>query len=189
MKHRIIMRAAAVFFIGGQAIAQAVNVEEIYVVRSVREARITPTEFCAKARTGMEHATLEDQFTFRSVATSISDGRLVDANVKTIGSIHDCFGPTTNPAIFDFYGDIVVGRTAFKGFGKCQLAKSDFPEQGLRVFQCFLDLADLPTEYIGGLLTTNSISSLKAFGTETEPPGYTQASIATIRLWKKRDAR
>jgi hypothetical protein len=23
---------------------------------------------------------------------------------------------------------------------------------------------------------------------ETDPPGYTQASIATIRLWRKRDA-
>jgi len=165
------------------------EVEEIYIARSVRESRMEPTEFCAKARTGVDHATVEDWFTFRSVATAASDGRVLDANVKTIGSIHDCFGPTANPAIFDFYGDILLGSTAFKGFGKCQSAKSDFPERGLRVFQCFLDLAGLPGEYVGGLLTTNTISSLKALGTETEPGGYTQASIATIRLWKKRDER
>jgi len=30
--------------------------------------------------------------------------------------------------------------------------------------------------------------SLKGQGTETDPPGYTQNSIATIRLWRKRDA-
>jgi hypothetical protein len=30
--------------------------------------------------------------------------------------------------------------------------------------------------------------SRKSQGIETDPPGYTQASIATIRLWRKRDA-
>ncbi len=27
---------------------------------------------------------------------------------------------------------------------------------------------------------------MKDVGLETDPPGYTQASIATIRVWKKR---
>jgi len=35
-------------------------------------------------------------------------------------------------------------------------------------------------------VTTNTVvNTLKILGTETEPPGYTQNSIATIRLWKK----
>jgi hypothetical protein len=167
----------------------ATDAEEIYIARSVRESRMPLTEFCAKARTGVGNATIEDQFTFRSVATDTSNGRLLDTNVKTIGSIHTCFGPTANPAIFDFYGDILLGRTAFKGFGECVLAKSNFPERGLSVYRCSLDLAGLPGAYTGGLLTTNTISSPKILGTETEPSGYTQASIATIRLWKKRDGR
>jgi len=39
---------------------------------------------------------------------------------------------------------------------------------------------------IGGLLTTNTITSSAAFGGDTDPPGYTQASIATLRLWKSK---
>jgi hypothetical protein len=30
------------------------------------------------------------------------------------------------------------------------------------------------------------VTSKAGFGGETDPPGYTQASIATIRLWKAR---
>jgi hypothetical protein len=168
--------------------SQSTQVEEIYSARSVRESRVAPTEFCAQAKTGFNSAS-EDQFTFRSTATRAYDGRMLDTNVKTIGSIHACFGQTTNPAIINFYGDIRLGRTAFKGIGECRRMKSDFPERGLNVFNCFLDLSGLPGQYVGGLLTTNSITSLKSLGTETDPRGYTQSSIATIRLWKKRAER
>jgi hypothetical protein len=164
--------------------------EEIYVVRSVREARMAPTEFCAKARTGIDNPIFEDQLTFRSVATRTSDGRVIDTNVKTIGSIHFCQGRTANPAVLQNYGDFFLEGIAFKAFGECHRAKSDFPERGLSPFWCVFDLSGLPGEYIGGQLTTNTMSSsLKVLGTETEPPGYTQSSIATIRLWKKRDER
>jgi hypothetical protein len=78
--------------------AFATETEEIYIARSVRESRMTPTEFCAKARTGVDDPTIEDQYTLRSVATRTSDGRVVDTNVKTIGSIHACFGRTAIPA-------------------------------------------------------------------------------------------
>jgi hypothetical protein len=164
----------------------AAAVEEIYVARSVRESRATPTEFCSKARSGVTDSTVEDQYTFRSIAIRTSDGRVFDANVNTIGSVRACFGRTSNPAVFEFYGDILLGRTAMKGFGECQLAKSDFPEQGLSVFRCFLELSNLPSDYIGGQLTTNSMTSRKPLGTDTDPIGFTQSSIATIRLWRKR---
>jgi len=65
---------------------------------------MAPTEFCAKARTGMDDPIFENQFTLRSVATGTSDGRVLDTNVKTIGSVHSCDGRTANPAIFLFYG-------------------------------------------------------------------------------------
>ena len=166
----------------------AAEVEEIYVARSVREARMPPTEFCTKARSGVDHATAEDQLTLRSLTTGISDGRVLDTNAKTVGSIRSCVGRTANPAISQFYGDFFLGRIAFKAFGDCRVSKSDFPERGLTIVSCTFDLSSLPGEYVGGQVTTNTIvNPLKILGTETEPPGYTQNSIATIRLWKKRD--
>jgi hypothetical protein len=165
---------------------RAGEVEEIYIARSVRESRATPTEFCATASTRVVDPTFEDQYTFRSIAIRTSDGRVVDTNVKTIGSIHACFGRTANPAISQFFADIVFDRIAFKGLGECPSGKPDFPEKGVRAARCFLDFYGLPNEYVGGQLTTSTMVSLKVLGTESDPPGYTQPSIATIRLWKKR---
>ena len=62
-------------------------------------------------------------------------------------------------------------------------------EKGLTANNCFLDLSRIPRPYLGGLLTTNSMVSLNTLGLETEPRGYTQSSIATIRLWKERSER
>lgn len=165
---------------------QPAQVEEIYIARSVRESRVVPTEYCAEARTGFK-STLEDQYTFHSTTTRASDGRVIDTNVKTIGSGHACFGPTAdNPARINFYMELLLGKTALKGIGECLRGKSDFPERGLTIFRCFLDLSDPLEHYLGGQLTTNTTNSLRLLGAESDPPGYAQSSIATIRLWKKR---
>jgi hypothetical protein len=164
------------------------SMEEIYIARSVRESITAPTQFCSQPRIGFA-ATNEEQFTFRSTATHASDGRVLDANVQTIGSIHVCFGQTSDPAVTNFYGEGRLGSVPFKGIGECHVVKLNFPEEGLSPLRCFLDLSGLPPEYVGGELTTNTILSRKLLGTETEPAGYTQASIATIRLWKKRQER
>jgi hypothetical protein len=82
-----------------------------------------------------------------------------------------------------------LGPIAFAGLGDCRLKKPDFPERGLTGGLCFLDLSGLPPRYVGGLLTTNSMNSLKTVGAESDPPGYAQPSIATIRLWKKKVER
>jgi hypothetical protein len=108
--YRVLICAVVAFFVGSQAEAQTAkadgtSVEEIYIARSVREARLPPTEFCTKAKTGVDHAGAEDQFTFRSVALG-SDGRVINANVETIGSAHTCVGPTAIPetsAILNFW--------------------------------------------------------------------------------------
>jgi len=161
------------------------QVEEIYIARSVPESAVQPTDFCARERIGFGGARAEGQFTFRSTTTQVSDGRMIDMNVKAIGSIHVCFGPIQNGDIYDWYAEGALGSTAFKGNGECRRRKADFPEPGLRALNCFLDLSGLPSAYVGGLLTTNSMTSPKP-GLETDPPGYTQTSIATIRLWRKR---
>jgi hypothetical protein len=171
--------------------AQPPQVEEIYIARSVRESRVAPTEYCAQAKTGFNSDSFEDQYTFRSTATRASDGRMVDTNIKTIGSGHGCFGRTADPAILNFYLDLHLGNTALRGIGDCRQAKADFPERGLIAWHRFLNLnlSDSLGRYVGGQLTTNTITSLKGVGLETDPLGYTQQSIATIRLWKKRSER
>ncbi len=189
--------------------AQRNQVEEIYIVRSVRESRVEPTEFCIQARTGFK-STIEDQYTFRSIAVRTDDARITNENVKTIGSGHGCFGPiaeTTpapasqsgtssspesplkNSANVNFYLELTLGKTTLKGIGECRQTKSDFPERGLTVYRCFLDLSDPLGRYIGGQLTTNTMNSVKLLGVDSEPTGYAQPSIATIRLWKKRTGR
>jgi hypothetical protein len=191
--------AAVVFGAGGalmrwQASAQSTQearpeqhqVEEIYIGRSVREAHATtPTAYCDQTRLSFT-ATIEDRFTFRSTATRASDGRVMDTDVQTIGDLHACFGPTADPAVSNFYAEGTLGSIAFTGIGECRVVKSNFPEPGLFPLRCFLDLSHLPVGYVAGELTTNSVLSRNVLGTQTDPPGYTQASIATIRLWKTR---
>jgi hypothetical protein len=110
---------------------------------------------------------------------------MVDANVSTIGRLHACFGSTSD-ATLNFYAEGVLGAVPFTGTGDCQALKPDFPEPGITVYHCFLELRDLPNGYVGGLLTTNSVVSRDAIGEKSDPPGYTQSSIAKVRLWKRR---
>ena len=169
--------------------AKTTELEEIYVARSVRESRVAPTVFCAHTKTGFNSDAFEDQYTLRSVGTRTSDGRIVDMNVTTIGTGHGCFGRTAEPALLNFYLELHIGKAGLRGTGDCRSMKSGFPEQGLIAWHCFVDLTDPLGEYVGGQLTSNTITSRKDLGLETDPPGYTQSSIATIRLWKRRAQR
>jgi hypothetical protein len=177
--------------IGGTHISSASDqarddrVEDIYIARSIRESRTAPSEFCSAAKTGLTDVFAEDQYQFQSTATRGSDGLMVDTNVRTIGQIHACLGFTDDPGRISFYGKGQVGTLKFTGLGDCQM-KQNYPGPGLIVLRCFLDLSGLPKGYIGGLLTTSSLSSRIMLGDKTDPPGYTQSSIATIRLWKAR---
>jgi hypothetical protein len=164
---------------------KSATVEDIYVVRSVRQSRVTPTTFCDAANTGFANAMAEDQYLFRSTATRASDGLIVDASVQTVGTIHACFGSLPDLSVVNFYGEGRLGGAAFKGIGECRLTP-DYPERGLLLGRCFLDLKGLPDGYMGGRLTTNTITSNGGRGETTDPAGYIQSSIATVRLWKRR---
>ena len=161
-------------------------IEDIYILRSVRESRAEPSDACAPSQSKLQEPAWEDQYTFRSVATNADDGRVLHTNVKNVGSIRACFGKTKDADVLELYGEVSINGIAAKAFGKCNTAKRDFPEKGVNLFACLFELFDLPSEYIGGQLTTNSLSSTELFGTNSSPTGYTQVSIATIRLWKKR---
>ena len=66
--------------------------------------------------------------------------------------------------MLNLYMELLLGKTALKGIGECLRVKSDFPERGLTLFRCFLDLSDPLGYYLGGQLTTNSMNSLRLLG-------------------------
>jgi len=161
------------------------GVEDIYVVRSVRESRAPAGEFCSAAKTGFA-ATLEDRYAFRAVVTRSPDGKVIDTLAHEVGSLRACYQGAVGPEEVGFYAEGVVAGIAVTGRGKCVATAADFPEPGITSLRCFLVLSDLPAPYAAGVLTTNSISSRALLGERSEPPGYVQPSIATIRLWHKR---
>ena len=58
---------------------------------------------------------------------------------------------------------------SFRGSGECLALMTDFPEPGLFPVRCQLVLHGLPAPFVGGLLTTNTITSSARFGGEYGP--------------------
>src|SRR6202051_2283978 len=117
--------------------ASASGVEEIYVVRSWRESRDTPTDFCAQSHTNFDKLTSEDHYKFRSVSIQTSNGRMIDNDVQTIGRLRACFGSTPDPQLQNFYAEGSLGDATFKGRGECLIYKDDYPEPGIISLRCF----------------------------------------------------
>jgi hypothetical protein len=168
------------------SVPDGVNKEEIYVIRSVRTSRIPPTDYCAQSRTGFAETLFEDRFAFHTVSTNTKDGLVANAFGAKTGSGNTCFGKTVDPDVLNFYAEGEIAGISFKGRGRCTILKKDFPEAGLNVSTCFLDLGGLQDRYAGGLLTSNTLVSRDVTGDKSDPPGYLQSSIATVRLWRRR---
>ena len=166
--------------------ASAQGVEEIRVVRSIRVSRVPPTEFCSQSRTTFSGAQYEDTYSFAAVTTRSADGIVTDAVSSKVGSGHGCLGPADKAGVSNIYLEIELNGTRFTGIGKCMSGESNSPEPGLLILSCFANLSGLQAPYVGGLLTTNTLTSRRG-GAESDPPGYVQASIATVRLWKRRE--
>jgi hypothetical protein len=118
--------------------------------------------------------------------TRAPDGKVVDARVHNAGSLLGCFDAIPGVPDANFYAEFTVAGVSATGKGKCTAVAADFPEPGITSLRCFLVLSNLPAPYVGGVLTTNSIRSREPIGDRSDPPGYIQPSIATIRLWRKR---
>ena len=160
--------------------------EEVYVIRSVRTSRITPTEFCAQSQTGFADIVFEDRYVFHPVTTRAEDGTIISTVGKETASLHACFGKMADPNLLNFYAEGEIAGIRFTGRGKCTFLKTEFPEPGLSESTCFLHLGGLKDPYAGGLLTTNTLRSRNIIGDKSDPPGYIQPSIATVRLWRRR---
>jgi hypothetical protein len=160
--------------------------EEIYVLRSIRERHVPVASFCDPAKTGFEpfSTDAERAFSFWSVSTTEQDGRVIETQKSRVAALRGCFGATAERARQRFYAEIDLGSTSARGTGECSAVMLDFPEPHLFPVHCFLVLDRVPAGYVGGLLTTNTLTSKSAYGGDTDPPGYSQASIATIRLWR-----
>jgi hypothetical protein len=163
-----------------------VALEDIYVLRSIREQSAPAAEICASSKTGFEPfpADAERSFSFWSISSRPQDGKIDDAKHARVAELQACFGPTEDRARQNFYAEIHLRGISFRGSGECLALMTDFPQIGLFPVRCQLVLSGLPAPFVGGLLTTNTMTSGARFGGDTEPRGYTQASIATIRLWR-----
>lgn len=164
------------------------GLEEIYLLRSIREQKAPTAEGCTRSRIGFAPfpSDAERFFSFWSVRSDAATGRVTDAKQARVAELRGCFGATENRARQNFYAEIQLGSLSFHGTGECLALGVNVPETGLFPVRCQLVLSGLPAPYVGGLLTTNTVTSGAAFGPDTDPPGYTQASIAIIRLWKAR---
>ncbi len=172
----------------GVAAEPATAQEDIYILRSIREQHQPADGWCAAARTGFEPFPKDAErfYSFWSLRVRPEDGKVAETKAKRVAELRGCFGATGEPPRQNFYAEVTLGSLSFRGNGECLALKIDFPAAGLFPVRCQLVLSGLPAPYVGGLLTTNTVTSRAAFGDDTDPPGYTQASIATIRLWKTR---
>ena len=159
--------------------------EDIYVIRSIRLSRDVPSEYCAPAHTGFSDPISEAKFDFYPVTTRTKDGAVISTEGQKAASLHACFGKMGDPRLTSFYGEGEVAGISFVGRGQCNRLKTDFPEPGITVWTCFLDLSGLKDPYKGGILTTSTVDSRNPLGETSDPPGYTQPSIATVRLWRR----
>ena len=167
----------------------ASQVEEIYVVRTVREKHLRKSEWCTPSRTGFQgpqgESTIEERYSLWTLDIRAIDGRVTNAKQNKAGEGRACIASTTDSSTFDFYAEASVSGIAFKGNGQCAAMRPDFPEQGVVAARCYLELRNLPAGYVGGMLTSNTVAT-RAPGESTDPPGYIQPSIATIRVWRAR---
>jgi hypothetical protein len=168
--------------------AAAAELEDIYILRSIREQHQPADGWCSSAKTGFAPFPKDAErfYSFWSLQVQPEDGRVVQTKDRRVAELRGCFGATGEPPRQNFYAEITLGSLSFRGNGECLALKINFPAAGLFPVRCQLVLSGLPAPYVGGLLTTNTMTSQAAFGGDTNPPGYTQASIATIRLWKSR---
>ena len=184
----VVMLSACATMSGNAPAHPMAALEEIYVLRSIREQHEPVEGWCSSTRTGFEPFPTDAErfFSFWSLRLRPEDGRVVEAKEMRVAELRACFGATSERARQNFYAEIKLGSMSFRGNGECLALRTDFPETGLFPVRCQLVLSGLPPAYVGGLLTTNTMTSQVALGGDTDPPGYTQASIATIRLWRQR---
>ena len=106
------------------------GVEDIYILRSLREERSAPDPFCAASKTGFI-ARVQDRYSFRAVVTRAPDGKVVDAKAHEAGMLRACFDGVPGAADANFYAEGVIAGIPATGRGRCTEVAADFPEPGI----------------------------------------------------------
>lgn len=178
---------------------QAANagVESIFVVRSIRTVRYggpsgqapLPTDFCNSGR-GFDNLGSDDHYTFSSIEIDANSGLMRDGEKKTVGWVRACFSTiTTAPdgsKSLKMWGLGELAGVQVEGPGACDVLSA--VEPSVTPARCWFEMKALPNTggFARALLTTNTVFSKNVFGNVSDPPGYTQSSIATVRLWRHR---
>jgi hypothetical protein len=160
------------------------EVEEIYVFRTTREQRLSGlTPACGDAPFD---SNAEDRYRLWSTRMRAGDGLMVDAQDQSVGEFRACFGAITDSLALPMYAWGRVGSMQFTGTGECSVFKPQFPAEQLVSLRCFLDIGGLPPQYVGGLITANTLAVVPVGRTEAPNAvtGYTSTSIMTMRVWK-----
>jgi hypothetical protein len=161
------------------------HVEDIFLIRSVRvSVNALPNDVCTPSVTGFGSIVADQNFEFFSVAARQSDGMIVNPEVHKLGTGRGCFGLTADPNVANFYGITNFDTLSSISIGTVNRGPTNFPAPGLTESWVKAQVVSATNGYFGGLFTANSIASLNTFGDETNPPGYVQSSIATLRLWR-----
>jgi hypothetical protein len=106
--------------------------EEIYILRSIREPHEPVASWCAPSKTGFEPFPKDAErfFSFWSLRSG-PDGRVVHTKQARAAELRACFGATSEPARQNFYAEIKLGSISFRGDGECLALRIDFPDAGL----------------------------------------------------------
>src|SRR5262245_57482477 len=73
------------------------SLEDIYILRSIREHSEPVANWCSPDRTGFEPfpKDAERMFSFWSVQSRLEDGKVVDAKGSRVAELRACFGATS----------------------------------------------------------------------------------------------
>jgi hypothetical protein len=171
-------------YIGAQTSADP-KLEDVYVFRTILTRRVTGSEAIAYCGSRVTFTTLTNSYLdLVSVGTRAADGLVTDGQLKIIGKLATCTGPTTNPNVLNFYGEGEIGGVRFKGDGECTRYENP-PTGAVTSLSCYNRAAVLTEGYSGGLLISNTIGPPEFPAGGVVPAGYLATSVAVARFWRK----
>lgn len=147
--------------------------EQVFMLRTTRDSREKPSEFCAAA--GFP-AFAEDRFRAWSVQTDASSGEVTNPRDRQIGELRACVGNTPDRDVVNFYmKGTVAGAPELEFRGTCRFNGRDTPEPGAAPLSCTLTPSG--EGIAGGQVVTNTMNA--------NSPAYSTPSFMIMRLWRR----
>lgn len=173
--------------------------EDVFVYRVVRVTRASVGSECAGAGFRVSG---QGNYEFTALSVRDTSGEVTFEVKQKVGESLGCFGPRSDSAPMPFYSRLNINGIKAVGRGECATRYEDFPEPHVIIQDCWLKLENLSAGYVGGFVTMNSLATTGGApntaaardctggpcgrGYESNPPGYFQTSVATMRVWRQR---